>query len=436
MLLVLFGLAIRIWFLIAGLDVPLFSDARCYHDVAVQMGTSNTFSTFWPPAHPFYLYLWHKIFGAGEVVSKIAILPWYILFCIFLVLVVKRLFGLVAANVSLVVVAVFPTIIYHSIFPFTQLQAGACLLLIVYLLVKYLEKPIWRYTIAFALVSAFLVLLRPSSLALFFLLVAYLFLRGRKVVHALLVLVIVLGVVSGWMYKANRMTGRLVLINDSNSMNLFYGNNPYTPLYKTWWFGSHWTVDEGVPEGFISMMKEIKSKPIDEQQSAMRKLAIEHILKRPDLFIIRSASRFRCFFSFPTITGSMLRSQGVVSTRTSLFIILIDGLIYITIFLTAIMFLCSNDFSSPGGRYYKLILLIVSGYALPYWFCYSHPTYNFPVIPLFLVLSMGYFKGLIEEGRGMGWFPLKGKRRVFGILVMLAFLAIQVEWVIRNLSRI
>ena len=45
-LLVLFGLAIRIWFLIAGLDVPLFSDARCYHDVAVQMGTSNTFSTF------------------------------------------------------------------------------------------------------------------------------------------------------------------------------------------------------------------------------------------------------------------------------------------------------------------------------------------------------------------------------------------------------
>jgi len=232
------------------------------------------------------------------------------------------------------------------------------------------------------------------------------------------------------------MTGRLVLINDSNSMNLFYGNNPYTPLYKTWWFGSHWTVDEGVPEGFISLMREIKSRPIDEQQSTMRKLAIEHILKRPDLFIIRSASRFRCFFSFPTITGSMLRSQGIVSTRASLFIILIDGLIYIAIFLTAIIFLCSTDFSSPGGRYYKLILLIVSGYALPYWFCYSHPTYNFPVIPLFLVLSMGYLKDLLDKDGRIEWLPLKGKRRVVGILVMLTFFAIQVEWVLRNISRI
>jgi len=210
------------------LDCPLFSDARYYHEVAIQMGASSTFSTFWPPAHPFYLCLWHRLFGAGEVVSKIAILPWYVLFCIFLVLVVKRLFGQVVANVSLVVVAVFPTFIYHSIFPFTQLQAGVCLLLIVYLLIKYLERPLWRYAIAFALVSAFLILLRPSSLALFFLLVAYLFLRVKRVVHTLLVLVVVLGGVAGWMYKAHRMTGRLVLINDSNSMNLFYGNNPYT----------------------------------------------------------------------------------------------------------------------------------------------------------------------------------------------------------------
>ena len=34
------------------------------------------------------------------------------------------------------------------------------------------------------------------------------------------------------------------MVNEANSVNFFIGNNPYTPLYKTWWFGSH---GEGEP---------------------------------------------------------------------------------------------------------------------------------------------------------------------------------------------
>jgi len=436
---ILIGLVIRIYILALSNGSSLISDSKGYHNVALQMDCSSKFSTYWPPALPFYLHLWHKLFGSTETVSRIAMIPWYILLCLFLFLLVRKVFDASVANISILAVTFFPTFIYHSISPLTQLPAAALLALIGYVMIKHMENPGFVYPIVLGLALGFLVLLRPSSVALLLLIVFYYIFRARKITSFTVMMAIALVIVSGWMYKAHSMTGRFVLINDANSMNLFYGNNPYTPLYKTWWLASHGKMEDGIPSGFTELMWKIESKPLDTQQRIMREIAVRYILKHPDLFLVRTASRVRCFFAFPTFTGSILRATKLLSRRASLLVILIDAIFYFAVMLSAIIFLCSRGLSFLEYEHYKIILVVTLGYAVPYWLSFSHPTYNFPLIPLFLIFSMGYIKDLMsnKSRRGLELLALGGgRRRVFTVLMIGVFCAIQVEWIVSNLSRI
>jgi len=430
---VLIGLIIRIYILVLSNGSPLVSDSKGYHSIALQMDTSSSFSTYWPPALPFYLHLWHKMFGPSEAVSKVAMIPWYILLCVFLFLLVRKVLDTAAANVSILTLTFFPTFIYHSISPLTQLPAAVSLVLIGYLLIKHMEKPKVIYPVVLGLTFAFLVLLRPSSIALLFLVGVYYIFRAKRITSFVVMMTVVMVIVSSWIYKAHSMTGRLVLINDANSRNLFYGNNRYTPLYKTWWLASHGKTDEDVPQGFKELMQEIESKPLDIQQRIMGKIAVEHIIKRPDFFLIRTLSRIRCFFTFPTFTGSILHAMKFLSRKASLLVIFVDAIFYSVIMLGAAIFLWSKGLSLFDDVYYRIILIIILGYAVPYWFSFSHPTYNFPTIPMFLILSMGFMRD--SRSARIKEILWSGGRIPF-LLILCVYSAIQLEWILNNISRI
>ena len=106
------------------------------------------------------------------------------------------------------------------------------------------------------------------------------------------------------------MTGRFVMIDDSNAQNFFFSNNAHTPLYNTCRGGP---VAWSVPPQFTQLEQEIDCQPPPERQQTWRRLAIQHILSRPDLFLLRTFNRFRAFFCFPIHRGEPLPRYAHVS---------------------------------------------------------------------------------------------------------------------------
>ena len=83
--------------------------------------------------------------------------------------------------------------------------------------------------------------------------------------------------IGAWLVHAHAMTGRFVPINSANTVNFFFGNNPYTPLYKTWWFGSHEPGEPGVPPEYTALEERIRAAPPEERERLYRDQALAHI---------------------------------------------------------------------------------------------------------------------------------------------------------------
>jgi hypothetical protein len=245
-------------------------------------------------------------------------------------------------------------------------------------------------------------------------------------------------IVFGWILKAHEMTGRWILVNEANSMNLFFGNNPYTPLYKTWWFGSHEDDASNVPSAYTAMLTAIKSEPPDVRDRLYLKVALGHIVHRPDLFVVRTANRIRSYFAFDTYTGSFLISKYSINKMLGLVVILLDALFYCTIMAAAILQVFSLSSKSPRLGSAVLLLLMGGCYAIPYWLSFSHPTYHFPVVALFGVLA-ACFAGNVAASRKTGspWpWAASAKRKYSLLLVGIVFSYIQIEWIWMMRSRI
>jgi hypothetical protein len=235
------------------------------------------------------------------------------------------------------------------------------------------------------------------------------------------------------------MLGRFVMINEANTVNLFLGNNPYTPLYRTWWFGSHNEGETGVPPEFSAMYKEIQSEPKEVQRQKYLDVVVHHVASRPDLFLVRSLSRLRTFFAFDTMAGSALREYYGVSTVIALLVIAADAFVYVLILFGAVAFLFLIPDRTMLRGAVGAMLLFALVYAAPYWLAFSHPTYHVPILPLLAIIAAALVEGPAPDWRsalGRRFAALSTRRRV-GLIFTTAFiLYIQAEWFVFGLSRI
>ena len=298
-----FGLALRIVVLGQLSVYPLRSDGLSYHKMALQLLAREDFSPYWPPGVPYYLALSYRLFGANELVGRTSMLVVYMALAGLLYVLAREVSGRKAANLCLAVFSVYPTFVHQSVEPLTQLPTAACLVAIAYLVIRMCKQPTWRASLLLGFVLGCAALVRASSLLLALGVPAYVLIRTRKTALAITPLAISFAIVSLWLFKAHRMTGHVVIINYANSRNLFLGNNAYTPLYKTWWLGSHAGSEGAVPPEFDAMIEAIRANPPHVQGKLYTRYAMEHVFSRPDLFLVRTASRLRTYFAFDTYTG-------------------------------------------------------------------------------------------------------------------------------------
>jgi 4-amino-4-deoxy-L-arabinose transferase-like glycosyltransferase len=455
----LVGLLLRIGLLIFLGNRPFEGDAGSYHEIALQWAAGTPFEPDWPPGVPSLLIIAYKIFGSSPIVARVVMLPVYVAFCAVVTALGKRIGGVRVANFALAVFAVTPIFIWTSVNPLTPLPSAALALGAVLFADRCRTGThVLRDSLMLGLCLAGLLLTRPSNIAMVGALPVYLlWRRARWQVVAIPVVVVAL-LTGAWCLKCYRMTGRPVFINNANSQNIFYGNNPYTPLYHTWWYGSHKMPGEMTPE-FEGLFKQILKADMKERDRLYVKTATDHIKARPDLFLLRTVNRVRVFFGFDTFTSAQLAKESRLAGTLTL---AADAGLYVWLCLLALLFpavvlsrakgweglMASARAASEGQaggleawrsnlkRRIEMLLLVALLYAFPYFFAFSHPTFHVPMTAL--VGMIGAFAGvaLLETGIVAIWSGLGSWPRRWTVVAVVAFLLIQVEWGVALVHRV
>lgn len=435
-----FGLILRICALSIFYRFQLVGDELGYHTMAIQLVRGDSFYPYWPPGLPYYLSFFYKVFGQNELAARGSILLLYIVFSYFIYLLVKEIAAKKVANIIVLIFSIYPNYIWHSITPLTDLPTATYLAAITYLAILLYRRKTVFIALALGVISGCAALTRPSSLIFIVLMLVYIFSKTRKKRIAFILFLTVFGIIFAWQFKIHNMTKSFVMINSANSKNIFIGNNPYTPLYKTWWFGSHGRGDDrdNISEGYARMEQEIRKSPLSEQPRLFLQAAVKHILTRPDLFIIRTLNRIRCYFVFDTYFGSFLVKKYHLSKPLGLSIIILDAIFYCSLMIGAILFLFTIKRSFIKFEQVLMIALIILFYSIPYWLSFSHPTYHFPVVPLFAVLFAGFAGKLMDKKDFLkcGYINTLYERRRPLLFTLLFFIYIQAEWIYIMISRI
>ncbi len=419
---VLMGTLVRVGYLALIAHKGFMSDAASYAAMGADIAQGKHFIPFWPPGVPLYLAMVQGVFGASPLVLRVAMLLFYFglsaaLFQFTLLLTGRRSAG----SLALMPLAFAPEMISATLEPVTEIPTAMLLTLVaVYLLRSRHLSTLGSVALGLSLGS--LALLRPASLLLLLAVPIYSVWRSRRALQGLIPFAVGTLLVLAWIGTVQHTTGRIVLINTANAKNIYLGNNPNTPLYRTWWLGSHHELENAA----LPVVPTADSDPIalDAEYSVVARHYIE---QRPDLFLLRTVNRVCVFFAFNTFTGAYLTQDYGVPSRIGLLIIAVDAILYMTVGIGAILFAASIFGSNQSKVDLIAILALCVVYALPYFFAFSHPRYHVPIEPILMALFAAlWFPGPNAEGvRPWAFLP---QRRVGVAITILLFLAIQVEF--------
>ncbi len=408
-------LVLRIALLVATWSAPIPSDAAEYVAMAEQLRAGTHFVPYWPPGLPLYL-MELEAAGADRGLLDASMLLFWVLACWGVVRLADELGFAEKVWLPLLAFGLMPDSMYLSIVPLTQLPIMALMVVALSAALKLAKRMSAAEGALLGVSLGAMVLTRPSSAVLLLLLPGYVLWRKRRVLAVVLPLVISVAMIGGWLLRAHQLSGAWV-INTANSRNFWYGNNQNTPIYRTWYFGSHDKDDPDIAPGYA----EANALPPVASAHEFQRLADEYVVAHPGAFLLRTANRARCFWGFDTFTALELR---MLRPRFFYLVLLLAAGLYCLSCGAAVFWLAGAGAAFWRRGEVRLIAASALAYAFPYWLSMSHPTYHYPVLPLPLLLGYAAYvaRDRVIGPRWAGWIALT----VFGL--------IQVEWVVIMLS--
>jgi 4-amino-4-deoxy-L-arabinose transferase-like glycosyltransferase len=449
------GLAIRVVALALLARTPLTGDAESYHETALGLLGAAPFEPHWPPGMPLLLLPGYAVFGASPLVARSVMLLVYLAFCASVRALGRRIGGDRVANLALAIFAVTPIFVWISVNPLTQLPTAALTLGAVY----FADRCRWSASRKdggslvmdagfLGLCLGALLLTRPPNVLVVGALPLYVAWRAKAGRGKTLVipLAVVAVVTSAWCFKAYTATGRFVFINDANSQNIWYGNNPWTPTYHTWYPGSH----KPMPPEYEERLRYINHRP--DRDHFFVQEAVDHILARPDLFLVRTASRVRTFIAYDTFTSAQLQTQSRLGAAV---VLLLDAAFFVLVGYLALLF--PAVVSRPGGwralmeatggtgdeaawkeertELVRLLLLVGLLFAFPYFVVFSNPTFHPPFTALISMIGAPAGVAVLATGLRPLWAGLPRRGKLATAAAFAAFFAIQLEWTVDLFGR-
>lgn len=427
------GVLVRIGFLIILVPTRFYSDAMAYHRFARKIVLGLSYRPTWPPGLPLVLAGPYALFDPDRFVARFVMLAIYVIFTVLLFLLVKRLSGTAAANLSALIFSFYPLCIYYSLTPLTQLVTAAVLVGVALVTLSLLEKNRWSVAIILGFLLGFLTLTRASGVLILLAVPAYFIFKKGYRLKAGAVFVIAILPIALWCYNVYRVTDRVIFINTANATNFFIGNNEFTPLYKTWYFGSHGVRNDNegfTAEEFVETQKSIREYPKHERQLKYIDYSVRYIVKKPHLFAIRTFNRVRVFFAFDIYLCAILLKYYDWSKIGAFLICGLDFVIYLGLLFGSVFSLLLVRPLYKKKEVLAVLLGLPFLYAFPYFLAFSHPTYHFPIVPFFAVIFsilvvdfLGNRPGVISRLKASNRLNL-----VVFVAVIVFLVLIQVEW--------
>ncbi len=199
---------------------------------------------------------------------------------------------------------------------------------------------------------------------------------------------------------------------------VFYGNNPYTPHYKTWHLVA---LKAGSPE-YKAYLATLTSQA--DPRNAMLHEAKRYILARPGIFLLRTVNRIRAFWGFDYLASANVQ-QAHWGGRAALGLCLAaeaGGYCLTMLLVLAGLFWWRRAMS--GGHVVLLVALTLA-YQLPYAFIVACGSYRFPVMG-FLFPFAGLALDEMCRGESDLWRSLRAMRWFWACAAI--FVAIQLEY--------
>ncbi len=370
-------------------DMPLMSDAGSYDAVARELLRSfpGTEPYYWPPGLPYLLALWYGTFGTGVWTAR--------LFAITVstanVLLVERLARLVVgergARWAGWMMVFYPPSIMMTSQVVSQPVEMTALLTAVICILKGLRQEWWPWLAGAGAALGVGVLTRPSLLSLVAMggaggsVALYRALRcsTERSVRTLLygggVGLLLLGAIVGPVLSYNASRGGGATIATSSRYNLYLGNNPHTPLYKTNHLASRSPGE--LPLEVQESLDSFRRK--DNPQTAMLGAVAQFVAAHPGETLLRTLNRIREFWGFDYVTSRRIQINYNLGMGPLLGLLALEAGGYAAMMLLVLVGLLEGGWRSFET---KRIGLLILGYQLPYWIAFSAGTYHYTVVAL------------------------------------------------------
>jgi hypothetical protein len=411
--------------------MPDSSDPRAYADQARQMvdASSPARPYYYPPGRSEALVPFFLLFGTADAVVRASSI-FYDVACVLAAAALAHqvLRRRSAARLSGWIAAFYPPAIMLSGFSYTMnvvefaILCSTCLALRAW---RDRDARRW-FSLGGWLLSGiclgFAVLTRPSTASVVLVPAAwigFLFVRisaTRALAAGAAFLIGVAGCL-GPVLKRQHDLGAGWCIATANDA-VFYGNNPFTPHYKTW----HLVAQKAASPEYKAYLAAITSQP--DPRAAMLREAQRYIVARPDIFLLRTVNRIRAFWGFDYLVSANVKEARWGGRAALGLCLAAEAGGYCLGMLLVLVGLFLWRKAMTGGHALLLIALTLA-YQLPYAFIVACGSYRFPVMGLLFPFAGLALDEICRGGSGF-WRSLKAKRWFW--ISAAIFLAIQLEY--------
>lgn len=417
--------------------MPLVSDARDYFDLAAQLASGAKVGAFyWPPGESLVLAAGFAVFGPTLWAARAITVAASVATIALVILVAGELAGRRVARVAGWMAALYAPSVLLCGQTYAQHVAALALVALAYFGLRAIREDALGLHAAAGAALGVACLVRPSTVSVVpILVVAWAVARrgtgaealalvcvpdaprARGVLRALgpacaaaIALACLLPVLA---HDAHAGAGWTLSTN--NERNLFLGNNPFTPDYKTSHLGQR-PMDE-LPPDARAYLASFYARP--DARAAMQREAFRYMATHPARTALRTANRTTSFWGFDYLASREIQSWLGLGAAASLPLLALEAGSYLAVAILALLALTALP--RAGDRGWRLWLVALAlAYEAPYAIAFSGGTYHFPVTPLLVPLAATAF-----VHRKVVWRRLTGWRAPAIALAALALVQAQ-----------
>ena len=207
-------------------------------------------------------------------------------------------------------------------------------------------------------------------------------------------------------------------VSTNNERNLFLGNNPYTPDYKTSHLGQR-ALEELAPDT-RRYLESFYAR--SDGRAAMRHAAVGYMIRHPARTSLRTLNRATSFWGFDYLASREIQKWRDWNTAKTLPLLCIEAAGYLAVAALALVAIFAMGAPpGPGRRAWRVWLVALAlAYEVPYTIAFSGGTYHFPVVPLLVPLA-----AIAASRPARAWRSLRRSRRGCFALCIFAILEAQ-----------